>query len=162
MKKKNIIDELSINIGDKDCLDDFIITSIKKISDLDIPSRDGKTLLHFACLYGRKRITEFLLEQGANINVSDNSGDSVLHMAVLSKDISIVKLILSRGINVDIQNKLGNPPIWYISAQTIDIATELLNNGANIHIKNNYNFSPYEYLLNVPGMKDFFDKRGVH
>lgn len=158
MKKRNIIDELSINIGDEDCLDDFIITNIKKIPDLDIPSRDGKTLLHFACLYGRKSIVEFLLEQGANINVSDNSGDSVLHMAVLSKNISIVKLILSRGINVDIQNKLGNPPFWYVSAQTLNIATELLNNGANIHIKNNYNISPYEYLSNVPGMREFFNK----
>ena len=82
----------------------------KKTTIIDIPSENGITPLHYACIKGSKNAVDILLDLGANINAVDNDGNNCLHYAVISKNESLLKKLLVRGADKNIKNKKGQLP----------------------------------------------------
>ena len=115
---------------------------------LSVDSRDseGHTALHFAVLRGKRDVVEFLLSQGADVNLKDKSwgfipwGFTPLKYAS-SKDI--VELLISKGANVNAKDKYGWTPldgaVWHGQK---DIAETLIRAGANVNSRYNWGETP--------------------
>jgi len=61
------------------------------------PDHHGLTALHQSVASGSVSVTDFLLQNGANVNVKDESGRSALHQAALLGSTGHACLLLKRG-----------------------------------------------------------------
>ncbi len=107
------------------------VYSQKKISILDIPNQLGITPLHYACYFGSRKVIDFLLDLGANINSTDQENNTSLHYAINSGCTKTVKKMLIRGANKNIKNIEGKTPY--------DVAKQM-NNQEMANILKNKNF----------------------
>lgn len=60
---------------------------------------DGRTPLHYAADYGQCEVLRYLLEKGANANVTDKHGITILLAAIWEGHTNCVKLLLEKGAN---------------------------------------------------------------
>jgi serine/threonine-protein phosphatase 6 regulatory ankyrin repeat subunit A len=83
--------------------------------DIDINQPvDGKIPLLIAARQRRRRVSKFLLENGADINIRDASGASVLDMAADGGRVSWVKFFLDRGAKpgvIDVAGRMSKSPV---------------------------------------------------
>lgn len=49
--------------------------------------KTGRTALHHAAEIGNEHFIDFLLKNGANVDITDNEGVSVLHFAALNSNL---------------------------------------------------------------------------
>lgn len=155
-RKKNIIDDLSLHMRFEEVSDEDIITMImEKVQDLELGDRAGATLLWHAALLNRRRIAEWLVERGVNINTQDDNGFSALHSATQEKNIDMVLYLLQNGANVNIQDEFGNTPIMRTNRSTpIELFRILLENGADIDLKNQAGISYRDVSVAFPDMQE--------
>jgi ankyrin repeat protein len=78
-----------------------------KSKDL-IDSKD-KSLLYYACRFGKYSVAKWLLEHGANVNIQmkDKQKNTSLHGAKFRGHFLIVELLLEYGADVNIKNDFG-------------------------------------------------------
>ena len=50
--------------------------------DVDQQGKTGKSLLLWACYFGKSDVVKYLLDTGADYSITDNSGDSALQIAL--------------------------------------------------------------------------------
>lgn len=67
----------------------------------------GWNPLIYAATNGYHEIVTFLLDSGANINVTTDNGTTALMMAVRGSHYDTVKLLLARGANLQASNEAG-------------------------------------------------------
>jgi len=90
----------------------------------------NKTALFYALNNPDLKVTELLLDKGANINAKDISGETVLMYAIDDKNRpQIIKLLIAKGANINAKDIKGSP-------QMIKL---LIDRGANVNAKNNFN-----------------------
>lgn len=53
----------------------------------------GRTALHYAAEMGNENFVDFLLKNGANVDITDKEGVSVLHFAALNSNYLDVKIL---------------------------------------------------------------------
>ena len=88
--------------------------------------RSGQLLKLKEALYYNKEV----------LNYSSTKGNTLLHEAVDADQPDIVQLLLLHGLNPNIQTKQGLTPLHLaVSKGLVDCATALLENGADITIK---------------------------
>ena len=160
MKKKNIIDQISLKMGlneknlpdKKDVItDDAIIAQIQQIEDLEQRDRDGRTLLINAAFYCRPKVVEYLIKKQADINAKDKNGYTPLHAAVQENDIETIKILLENGADINAKDNYGNSPLAKTMLNTpIGIFQILLNYGANPNEKNNFGCSVIDIFQACP------------
>lgn len=102
----------------------------------------GKSLLHYAVLLGAIRVTEYLLQMGADVNSKDDDGVTPLIITCgLKCKFIIAKLLISKGVDVNYRTpiipnspKHGWAPI-HIAARNghIKLVDLLITNGANVN-----------------------------
>ena len=61
----------------------------------------------WACMLGRTRDAEFLLDKGVNPLAGDNTGLNGFHYAVWGAHWEITKLLIARGVPLEIRNMYG-------------------------------------------------------
>ncbi len=92
----------------------------------------NQTALMLAAKEGKYSTYKFLLEQGADWNLTDDEGNNLLMLAIDGGDIRIVRDLLAKGLNVDhMNNHRANPlsrAIWKNSPEIIKL---LMEKGAN-------------------------------
>ena len=137
-RKKNIIDDIALRMRFEEVTDDEIITLISEnVQDLEMGDRAGATLLWHAAFLNRRKVAEWLIGRGANINTQDENGFSALHIATQEKRIEMVSYLLQNGANVNIQDKFGNTPLMRTDcAAPPELLRMLLENGTDVDIKN--------------------------
>ncbi|MDR2419627.1 MAG: ankyrin repeat domain-containing protein [Treponema sp.] len=69
---------------------------------------DGITPLHAASREGHIGFMEFLIEQGAEVDIKNASGSTPLHEAVRSGKIDAIKLLLASKVDINAQDARGN------------------------------------------------------
>lgn len=87
---------------------------------------------------------KWLLDNGANIQITNTYGDTVLHRH--KYDIELLQFFMDCGANISAQNNNGNTPLHY-AENSIEAVKLFLENGANPLIKNHRGFTPLQYML---------------
>lgn len=57
----------------------------------------GRSPLHYAADYGHKKVLEYLLSKGANINAQDKFGITPLLSAIFEGHTECVKILINKG-----------------------------------------------------------------
>lgn len=66
-----------------------------------------QTALHLSCGNNQKEATEYLITEGANVNVRDNNGDSLLHCMSRIGNVGMLELLVKHGASIDLANLKG-------------------------------------------------------
>ncbi|XP_074107518.1 uncharacterized protein LOC141532851 [Cotesia typhae] len=102
-------------------------------------SQTGATPLFYSCWFNYSEITEYLVENGANVNINTHKngvfrGYSPLQIYAQKGDIKITKLMVSKGANVNHKSLKGlTPLICAVRRGHRDVVKLLIDNGANIN-----------------------------
>ena len=79
------------------------------------------------------RITKYLLNKGAKVNLGDKDGDSALIVAALRGSLGIVKLLLKHGADINRANEKGRTALIYaVYGKHKHVVKYLLEKGADV------------------------------
>jgi ankyrin repeat protein len=129
--------------------------AVEKVRELaaaggDLAAKTGswneKTFLHVAAQRGHKEVAEFLLAQGADVNVRTNKvtawgdvregGRTPLHFAAAGGHTEVAELLIAKGADVDVQDVWGGRPLHdAVDNGHRDMAQLLLDHGADVNAK---------------------------
>ena len=92
------------------------LNSVKKYlaKGLDINAKGGSlksSALLSATLYDQVKMTEFLIQNGADVNAKGDDGGTALHAAAFLGKYEIAKLLIQNGADVDARNNEGETVI---------------------------------------------------
>jgi ankyrin repeat protein len=73
-------------------------------------AKDQQTALHLASHHGNLEVIKYLIEQGANIDITDAHGNTPAHRAAIHHKDAALQLLYERGANRSIENKVGLKP----------------------------------------------------
>lgn len=101
---------------------------------IDAHSQDGFTPLSLACFFGHLDVAEYLVDQGANVNLAATNPMRVapLHAAAAARSFQIVQMLVKAGADVNQAQQQGWRPL-HAAAQNGDAKTVklLLDAGAD-------------------------------
>nr|XP_002730494.1 PREDICTED: ankyrin repeat domain-containing protein 24-like [Saccoglossus kowalevskii] len=101
----------------------------------NVRDNHGRSVLNYACLYGRVRMLKRLLkEEILELNFTDENGDTPLNHAAISGQLEIVKILVEEltrfGMPVDMRNKQGYTALLLATKHgNYECARVLLNEG---------------------------------
>ncbi|RZK48855.1 MAG: ankyrin repeat domain-containing protein [Pedobacter sp.] len=105
---------------------------------LNAHSDDGFTPLGLACHFNHSELANFLIQLGADPNLSSKNGYHVfpLHAATNHNNLTLAKLLFKHGAYPNVCQKLGMTPL-HIAAQKgyIDLIILLLEHGGDISLR---------------------------
>ncbi len=125
-------------------------------ASLESKNQDEETPLMLAAKH-KKTLVAFrtLLNDGADIYTRSPMNDTVLHLLMKPKrvaDYSVRRTValLKKGMAVNLQNAHGDTPLHLAIRSGLENAAKMLiSHGANIHIKNRREESPFDYYLST-------------
>jgi ankyrin repeat protein len=81
-------------------------------------------------------MVEFLIENGADINIKNKDGDTPLltYIKIFPDKKNTTKLLIKKGANLNVKNKDGSTPLHI--AKTPEVAKLLIEKDANLNVKN--------------------------
>lgn len=141
--KKSFLNELLKAIENNDI--DFLY---KNKSKYDINSRinenDNDTLLLHSIAFAKDEVVDFLVANGANINLTNNEGENAIHSAVYSGSINRLDKIYNQfKVEANLQTNDGTTPLLLaVSLGKLDIAKKLIKFGVDINKCDNEGNSP--------------------
>lgn len=106
-----------------------------------------KKHLELICLIWILQVLEFLIQNGADVNIVDSRRATPLHRAASKGDASVVYLLVSLGkdLNINATDTYGNTPLHLACENnSADVAEILIRHGANLNIKNKEEKIPLE------------------
>jgi len=101
---------------------------------VDTYSPDGFTPVALAAYLGQKSVTEYLIENGANVNAiaKNATGFTALTGAVANNHVEISKILVKRGANVNHRYEDGVSPLMEACLNgNLELVNFLLENGAD-------------------------------
>ena len=109
-------------------------------TSIDVNRKDAvrRTSLHIAAEKGNIDVAMFLIEMGADVNVTDANGNTPL-IFIINKtvDLKIIKRLLEKGAAVNTQNHTGETALMYAAWRGhANIVRLLLENRADATLKN--------------------------
>lgn len=107
-------------------------------TDVNVKDPLGRTPLHIAVERGYGDIAMFLVENGAEVNITDANGNTPL-IFIIHKigDVQITRRLLEKGAAVNTQNRTGETALMYAAWRGhTDIVQLLLENHADATLKN--------------------------
>lgn len=85
---------------------------------------------------------KFLVENGADVNVSARNGETALHFAVQSKDIRSVHYLIEKGANCNLRDRALGRSAFFLTKYSNDIMHYLIEKGgADINAKNDRGYT---------------------
>lgn len=103
-------------------------------ADVDETDAHGMTALSFSLRRGDLTIAHFLVERGANVNVTDGRIPA-LHDAVAIGDMGLIQMILERGADIQVQDRETGDSVL-MRAQSEEVIRLLVQRGASIEMRN--------------------------
>mmetsp|Transcript_5718 Transcript_5718/g.11359 ORF Transcript_5718/g.11359 Transcript_5718/m.11359 type:complete len:347 (-) Transcript_5718:125-1165(-) len=88
-----------------------LIDRIGLTEDLDIHMEHKLRALHYAAALNEYKLTEALLQQGAEPMVEDDHGNTPLHYAMAHEHMQVVEILVNAGADVNKTNKYGQQPM---------------------------------------------------
>ena len=88
---------------------------------------------------GRRALesVEFLVGQGADVNVKDKEGNPLLYLALYNEEFDFADLLISEGADVNAKDKEGNPLLHCVIKLDLEgYVEELIGRGADVNARN--------------------------
>lgn len=148
------------------------LDSLLQNSTINIKSKNGSTLLHFATYCRQEKVFESLLQKGIKIDERNKFGETPLFYAAQRQNIKMVKTLLDKGADVNNVNEDGHTAIYQavrsdnqefldlllranadvnlgmtslhsaVLNDNIDIVKKLINKETNVDVLNEYGNTP--------------------
>lgn len=130
---------------------------IKKRAEVNMKNQDGATPLHLAVMEGHLDLTKVLLDAGAKIK--DKEKNNAIHLATSTDQSEILKLVINENKSkLNDQNADKNTPLHLaLNIGNIDIIRILIDNGANINIKDNEGKTAVQLAIKI-GLEEIMKK----
>ncbi len=116
------------------------------------PTSDGSTPLHWAAARGDATSVSSLLLAGADINARDEEQTAPLSYSFLSIHSAAAKVLLKAGADRTAPNIYGNEPLHYAGNRAQDDLgpmDDLIRGGALIDCTNKEGYTPLFYAINA-------------
>ncbi len=109
----------------------------------------GRTLLHWTIMQGLGSEVEYLITQGASLNIADDEGRTPLHYAAESGALDSAKILIERGADPNSRDARGRTPLHYAARSGhAQIVALLLQYGADPNVTDAENNTPLHYAEN--------------
>lgn len=103
-------------------------------TDVNILDANQVTALHFASGRGFLPIVEFLLQQGADVQLRTNAGSTPIIDSAFSRNLELTKLLVQHGSDVRDENEFGVSALHYAARNgDVEFIQYLLDNGADLY-----------------------------
>ena len=89
--------------------------------------------IHDAAQNGEIDEIKSLINIGVSVDHKDNNGATALHVSVRRSNFEVADFLISVGANVNAEDDFGRTPL--MSAREVRVASLLINNGAEVGIK---------------------------
>ena len=125
---------------------------------------EGRTPLHWAVIYDKDEVAQFLLSKGARLSIKDNWGETALHQACSYQNKAMVNALLSSGADVDSEDRYKRTCLHYLAcsrSRNSEIAELLIEKGAHVNRKDPCGNTPLHDVVRTAGrywdddIKDF-------
>lgn len=104
-----------------------------------------------------RAVVRFILQNGAQVDVTDAKGKTALFYAVEQKDTPAIDLLLTAGANINHKNNAGETAIFLPAKEgNIEMVKALLQKGASAKIANKQGTTPAMYAVQS-GYMDIYD-----
>lgn len=129
-------------------------------ADVNAKDNEGKTALMYAAYNSGKVSVDLLIKNKANVNAKDNDGDTALLYAI--------RAYTSKGF--DLSNPFGDGGAFCTieeyendySADSLELIKLLINNGANVNIKNKNGQTPLSLSEEFPKLTKLLRDNGAY
>ncbi len=93
----------------KETLQQYLDPILNKIKDaINVRNKRGDTPLIVALREDNRTLAEYLIDQGADVNLSGDNGDTPVFTATKNNNAVLVKYLIDNGANVNKQNVYRN------------------------------------------------------
>jgi len=142
VKKESV---LTAALQNRDVTDEHTFAIVKllflkaKYIDRDHINQEGCSALHLAVSFNWPQMVDFLLKNGADVNVSPfGEGFTPLHSAVRMGHLEVVEILLKNGAKLNATNWHGHTPLHYaVEKGHLEIMDMLLKRGdIKLYIEN--------------------------
>ena len=93
-------------LAERGNLPDLMVALEKHPECLNQRDRWGATPLRWACMFGEQAVAEFLLNNGADMDLEDMDGHTPLHKAFLHGKERLALISVHRGARIDVLDKV--------------------------------------------------------
>lgn len=120
------------------------------VVNVNFKGLDGFTPLHSAVAEGQLLASQFLIENGAEVNSVSDSLRTPLHIACSRNSIRLMKLLADAGANVNAQDNDGDTPLHVLSELGFTEGVRwLLGEGPDLSVKNKYGETAFDVAATV-------------
>jgi len=148
MKKRNLIRAVENNN----------ISEVKKLLKEKVDLNNyvhGATPLFFAVMNDNAKLTELLLEHGANPNIRYKKKETPLLLALMKDNLKIAELLLKHGANPNIKHVNGRTPLYVaVRDNKPEVVKLLLDHDADPNIQDENGDTPLHYATSLRNMED--------
>lgn len=131
--------------GDLETVKEILAQDPLKLNALD---EEKYTPLHWACMRAHWDVTQYLIEQGAVLNIQGGDGGTPLNWAAHHDNVEIVQLMIRKGAKLNVRNKWGmtelHTAIW---RGNIHVVEYLFDQGSDPLIKTNEGWTAMHYAF---------------
>ena len=120
------------------------LTQEQRRSAINIADNKGNTAIHHAAAYNATAVLQFLIDEGADLEVKDNNGYTALHYAASNNAKEAAKILLdaAQKTNKDLLNKTINKratALHIAAAKNANAVLQLLiDKGADLDAADGY------------------------
>lgn len=113
---------------------DEALRAIASGADVNQPSSDGTTALHWAAYHGSVELAQRLLRAEANPDTRNDYGSSPMQEAAAVGNVEMLKLLLDNGADVESPNIEGQTALMAVARTgSVEAAKLLVSKGANVN-----------------------------
>jgi ankyrin repeat protein len=111
---------------------------------------EGETPLGEAIAFKQNNLARLLIKNGANVNLGRKYGSRPLGLAAINCNSEGAKMLIDFGADIDF-NDSGYPPILLAARENcFSVFNILLEEGANVNVKDRQGISLEEFVKNKP------------
>jgi len=104
-----------------------------ELQGVNVVDSDGHTPLYWAVSYGEREVIEYLIQQGADVNLDRGMyGVTPLHAAAQDRDHDMVRLLVEKGADPSAEDHQGRTPLDYASGYA-PVVNLLFQSGSTAH-----------------------------